>query len=108
MLQKLIRSKADFTLNTSIEMYMLSIDEVRWVKFKNEEQAQSLFKLGQIEGVPETTPLRKAIPILYPTPTSARCTVPVFESKLVHAIPGVPMESGVDELLKKMREKVCR
>jgi len=49
MLRKLIRSKANFILNTSIEMYMLSIGETRYVQFLNETQAHTFFQLGQIE-----------------------------------------------------------
>jgi len=106
MLQKLIRSKADFTLNTSVAIYMLSVDEVRWIQFKNEDHAQSLFKLGQIEEVPVTTPVRKAIPVLYPTPIApVRSKIPISESTPVHTALEVPMESGVDDLLKKMRAR---
>ena len=56
MPQKLIKSKANFTLNTSIEMYILSVDEVRLVQFTNEEQAEAFFQLGQIEEVPSGIP----------------------------------------------------
>ena len=104
MIQKLVRSNADFTLNTSIELYMLSIDEVRWIRFKNEEQAQALFKLGQMEEVPPTTPLRKAIPVLYPM-LSDSFQPPVLNQTVCKDV-GVPMECGIDELLQKMRAKV--
>jgi len=52
MIQKLIRSKAQFTLNTSVEMYMLSVGEIRWISFLSEQQAHALFQTGQIEEMP--------------------------------------------------------
>jgi len=56
MLRKLIRSKANFTLNTSIEMYMLFIGEERYVQFLNETQAHTFFQSGQIEDLSPSIP----------------------------------------------------
>jgi len=110
MLQKLIRSKADFTLNTAVEEYMLSIDEVCWIKFKNEEQAQELIRLGNIEEASPSTPLQKPIPVLYPKPHSISelgvLRSPSLRPHLPKTDLDLPMESDVDALLKRMREKV--
>jgi hypothetical protein len=111
MLQKLIRSKADFTLNTAVEEYMLSIDEVRWIKFKNEEQVQELIRLGNIEEASPSTPLQKPIPVLYPKPHSISelgviRRSPSLRPHLPKTDLDLPMESDVDALLKRMREKV--
>jgi hypothetical protein len=96
-------------LNTAVEEYMLSIDEVCWIKFKNEEQAQELIRLGNIEEASPSTPLQKPIPVLYPEPhpiSESSSIRPSMHRQLPKIDLDLPMESDVDALLKRMREKV--
>ena len=65
MIERTIRSLRDMTLNTSIESYALSLDEVTVVKFKGEDEFNRLLALCVFVSA-INDPVQKPIPVIPP------------------------------------------